>query len=121
MTSLLTTSNVHDQETLIILLINKLVYKRGITRNPFCLLNTHVLMFPINTIIACKINIYHIQGIHNNNFIIASQGIFPSVHGMAVGHGWEAKLIGEVPILGCVIEMLGLIIRIPSMMIEGYP
>ena len=34
---------------------------------------------------------------------------------MKDGHGWEAKLIGEVPILGCVIERLGLIIRIQSM------
>ena len=25
---------------------------------------------------------------------------------MADGHGWEAKLIGEVPILECVIERL---------------
>ena len=40
---------------------------------------------------------------------------------MADGHGWEAKLIGEVPILGCVIERLRLIIRIQSMMIQGYP
>ena len=40
---------------------------------------------------------------------------------MTDGHGWEAKLIGEVPILGCVIERLGLIIRILSMMIQGYP
>ena len=31
---------------------------------------------------------------------------------MIVGHGWEAKLTGEVLILGCVIERLGLIIRI---------
>jgi hypothetical protein len=34
---------------------------------------------------------------------------------MTDGHGWEAKLIGEMPILGCVIERLGLIIRILSM------
>ena len=31
------------------------------------------------------------------------------------GHGWEAKLTGEVPILGRVIERLRLIIRILSM------
>ena len=36
-------------------------------------------------------------------------------------HGWEAKLIGEVPILGCVIERLWLIIRIPSMIIQVLP
>ena len=40
---------------------------------------------------------------------------------MADGHGWEAKLIGEVLILECVKEMLGLIIRILSLMIQGYP
>ena len=40
---------------------------------------------------------------------------------MADGHGLEAKLIGEVPILECVIERFGLIIRILSMMIQGYP
>ena len=34
---------------------------------------------------------------------------------MTVGHGWEAKLTGEVLILGRIIERLGLIIRIPSM------
>ena len=34
---------------------------------------------------------------------------------MTVGHGWEAKLTGEVPILRRVIERLGLIIRILSM------
>ena len=38
---------------------------------------------------------------------------------MTVGHGWEAKLIGEVPILGRVIERLGLIIRILSMVNSG--
>ena len=38
---------------------------------------------------------------------------------MVDGHGWEAKLIGEVPILRCVIERLGLIIRILSMVIQG--
>ena len=38
---------------------------------------------------------------------------------MTDGHGWEAKLIGEVPILGCVIERLGLIIRILSMVNSG--
>ena len=37
---------------------------------------------------------------------------------MTDGHGWEVKLIGEVPILGCVIERLGLIIRILSMVIQ---
>ena len=40
---------------------------------------------------------------------------------MADCHGWEAKLIGEVPILGYVIERLWLIIRILSMIIQGYP
>ena len=49
---------------------------------------------------------------HNKHFIIASQGIFPS--------GWEAKLTGEVPILGRVIERLGLIIRILSMVNSGF-
>ena len=34
---------------------------------------------------------------------------------MTVGHGWEAKLTEEVPILGRVIERLGLIICILSM------
>ena len=38
---------------------------------------------------------------------------------MIDGHGWEAKLIGEVPILGCVIERLGLIIRILRMVNSG--
>ena len=38
---------------------------------------------------------------------------------MTVGHGWEAKLTGEVPILGHVIERLGLIIRILSMVNSG--
>ena len=38
---------------------------------------------------------------------------------MTVGHGWEAKLTGEVPILGRVIERLGLIIRILSMVNSG--
>ena len=38
---------------------------------------------------------------------------------MTVGHGWEAKLIGEVPILGHVIERLGLIIHILSMVNSG--
>ena len=37
---------------------------------------------------------------------------------MTVGHGWEAKLTGEVLILGRVIERLGLIIRILSMVIQ---
>ena len=40
---------------------------------------------------------------------------------MADGHGWEAKLIGEVLILECVKERLCLIICILSMMIQGYP
>ena len=35
------------------------------------------------------------------------------------GHGWKAKLIGEVPILGRVIERLGLFIRILSMANSG--
>ena len=39
---------------------------------------------------------------------------------MTVGHGWEAKLIGEVLILGRVIERLGLIIRILSMVNSGF-
>ena len=39
---------------------------------------------------------------------------------MTVGHGWEAKLTGEVLILGRVIEMLGLIIRILSMVNSGF-
>ena len=39
---------------------------------------------------------------------------------MTVGHGWEAKLIGEVLILGRVIERLGLIIRILSMVKSGF-
>ena len=34
---------------------------------------------------------------------------------MTVGHGWEAKLTREVLILGRIIERLGLIIRILSM------
>ena len=38
---------------------------------------------------------------------------------MAVCHYWEAKLIGEVPILGCVIERLWLIIRIQCMVNQG--
>src|SRR3954462_1721931 len=38
---------------------------------------------------------------------------------MTVGHGWEAKLTLEVPILGCVIERLGFIIRILSMVNSG--
>ncbi len=40
---------------------------------------------------------------------------------MTDGHGWEAMLIGEVLILGCVKERLCLIICILSMMIQGYP
>ena len=43
------------------------------------------------------------------------------VPGMAVCHNWEAELIGEVPVLGYVIEMFRLIIRILSMIIQGYP
>ena len=39
---------------------------------------------------------------------------------MTVGHGWEAKLTGEVPILGRVIERLGLIILILSMVNSGF-
>ena len=42
-----------------------------------------------------------------------------AIPGMTVGHGWEDKLIGEVPILGHVIERLGLIIRILSMVTSG--
>src|SRR3954467_2327951 len=38
---------------------------------------------------------------------------------MTVGHGWEGKLKGEVPILGHVIERLGLIIHILSMVNSG--
>ena len=38
---------------------------------------------------------------------------------MTVGHGWEAKLTGEVPILGRIIERLGLIIHILSMVTSG--
>ena len=38
---------------------------------------------------------------------------------MTDGHGWEAKLIGEVPILGRVIERLGFIIHILSMVNLG--
>ena len=43
-----------------------------------------------------------------------------AVPGMADCHYWEAKLIGEVPILGYVIERLRLIIRILSMIIRDY-
>ena len=39
---------------------------------------------------------------------------------MTVGHGWEAKLTGEVLILGRIIERLGLIIRILSMVNSGF-
>ena len=39
---------------------------------------------------------------------------------MTVGHGWEAKLTGEELILGRVIERLGLIIRILSMVNSGF-
>src|SRR3954463_5129195 len=38
---------------------------------------------------------------------------------MTVGHGWEAKLTGEVHVLGHVIERLGLIICILSMVNSG--
>src|SRR3954467_9705653 len=38
---------------------------------------------------------------------------------MIVGHGWEAKLTGEVLILGRVIERLGLIIGLLSMVNSG--
>ena len=38
---------------------------------------------------------------------------------MTVGHGWEAKLIGEVLILGRIIERSGLIFRILSMVTLG--
>ena len=40
---------------------------------------------------------------------------------MTDGHGWEAMLIGEVLILGCVKGRLCLIIFILSMRIQGYP
>ena len=40
---------------------------------------------------------------------------------MADGHGWEAKVIGEVLILECVNERLCLIMCILSMMIQSYP
>ena len=40
---------------------------------------------------------------------------------MAVCHYWEAKLIGEVLVLGCVSERLGLIVRIPCMLNQVYP
>ena len=36
-------------------------------------------------------------------------------------HNWEATLIGEVLVLGYVIERFRLIIRIPSMIIQGCP
>ena len=39
---------------------------------------------------------------------------------MTVGHGWEAKLTGKVPILERVIERLGLIIHILSMVTSGF-
>ena len=39
---------------------------------------------------------------------------------MIDGHGWEDKLIEEMPIIGCVIERLGLIIRILSMVNLGF-
>ena len=44
-----------------------------------------------------------------------------AVPGLAVCQDWEATLIGEVPILGYVIERFRLIIRIPSMIIQGCP
>ena len=40
---------------------------------------------------------------------------------LAVGHYWGAQLIGEVPVLGYVIKRLWLMIRILSMIIQGYP
>ena len=40
---------------------------------------------------------------------------------LTVGHYWGAQLIGEVPILEYVIERLWLMIRILSMLIQGYP
>ena len=40
---------------------------------------------------------------------------------LAVCHYWGAQLIGEVPVLGYIIERLRLIIRIPCMIIQGYP
>ena len=40
---------------------------------------------------------------------------------IADGYHWEAKLMGEVPILGYVSERLWLMIRILSMIIQGYP
>ena len=39
---------------------------------------------------------------------------------MTIVHGWEAKLTGEVPILGRVIESLGFIIHILSMANSGF-
>ena len=62
-TLLLTTSNVHDQESMIILLINKLVKQEASLGTPFCLHNTHVLMFPVNTILAWGVHIYYELGI----------------------------------------------------------
>ena len=44
-----------------------------------------------------------------------------AVPGMTVCHYWEAKLIGEVLILGCVIERLWLIVRILSMRFRFCP
>ena len=40
---------------------------------------------------------------------------------LAVGHYWGAQLIGEVLVLGYVSERLWLMIRILSMIIQGYP
>ena len=40
---------------------------------------------------------------------------------LAVCHYWGAQLIGEVLILEYVIERLWLMIRILSMIIQGYP
>ena len=44
-----------------------------------------------------------------------------AVPGMTVCHNWEATLIGEVLVLGYVIERFRLMIRILSMIIQGYP
>ena len=62
-TLLLITSNVYDQETMIILLINKLVKQEALLGTPFCLHITHVSMFPVDTILAWGVNIYHELGI----------------------------------------------------------
>src|SRR3954464_9109950 len=55
---LLITSNVHDQETMIS--INQQASStRGLLGTLLCLQNTQVLMFPVNTIIAWDVSIYH--------------------------------------------------------------